>query len=626
MRGGPRMDRKRFFRKGIGLLLMLPFCFFLTENVYAVSDDEIIAVLENNKDFFVTNSISSDVFRWLGWNLVKLLNKLAGVGENLYKKAFELLTFSTETSFEEWLDTFEPLFIGLLAVSLVVLGIILIFNHEKKPNIMNNICMMIAVITCSFMIMSQLNEIIKTGVNVIVDASPSLSAINDSFYDLYYIDVKKGGLDHMRESNYGSYHYDQLTDKEMELIDINEVLNPNKDGLTDTGSEILNKRLDVVSKSSDAGKNQLAEVYNGFGWNSQDDSDWFNEFYYRYKVDYLSACIALIAYIIVYFSMAYKVVRIIFELAANRVLALLYSADLTGGQKTMKILTSIKDSYIVMLFSVIMIKLFTMMNTYISSKFPNDALVRNLFILFIAFAVCDGPNIIEKLTGIDAGLKSGVGKLIAGYHLARGAASTAAMPGRLAYQHHMQNKMQRGITDGIAAQLQSGTFGTKSGETKSGATDPADKGYKDKKPSETDDMPKHANKNGSPNDIKDGKTADANNISNDVNSDTRGGLYEGGQEDSNLESEIGDNKDNALNGFDPEQGNLNSANDMQRMEKDLNNDERTVDSVIGDRQVNYKGGKQINMPGTSNSNHADSSKTNTSGESKAKRDVIFSDK
>lgn len=618
------MNKQRFSRKGIGFFLILPFLFFLTENVYAVSDDEIMAVLENNKDFFVTNSISSDVFRWLGWNLVKLLNKLAGVGENLYKKAFELLTFSAGTSFEEWLDTFEPLFIGLLAVSLVVLGIILIFNHEKKPNIMNNICMMVAVITCSFMIMSQLNGIIKTGVNVIVDASPSLSAINDSFYDLYYIDGKKGGLDHMKESNYGSYHYDRLTDKEMELIDINEVLNPNKDGLTDAGSEILNKRLDVVSKSSDSGKNQLAEVYNGFGWNSQDDSDWFNEFYYRYKVDYLSACIALIAYIIVYFSMAYKVVRIIFELAANRVLAVLYSADLTGGQKTMKILTSIKDSYIVMLFSAIMIKLFTMMNTYISSKFPDDALVRNLFILFIAFAVCDGPNIIEKLTGIDAGLKSGVGKLIAGYHLARGAVSTAAMPGRLAYQHHMQNKMQRGITDSLAV---------KSGETKSGATDPADKSDKDKKPSETGDMPKHdhsskaqGNKNGSPNDIKDGKTADANNMSNDVNSDTSGGLYEGGKEDSNLESEIGDNKDNVLNGFDPEQGSLNSANDMQRMEKDLNNDERTVDSVIGDRQVNYKGGRQINMPGTSNSNLTDSSKTNTSGESKAKRDVIFSDK
>ena len=217
-----------------------------------------------------------------------------------------------------------------------------------------------------------------------------------------------------------------------------------------------------------------------------------------------------------------------------------------------------------------------------------------------------------------------MGKLIAGYHLARGAVSTAAMPGRLAYQHHMQNKMQRGITDSLAV---------KSGETKSGATDPADKSDKDKIPSETGDMPKHdhsskaqGNKNGSPNDIKDGKTADANNMSNDVNSDTSGGLYEGGKEDSNLESEIGDNKDNVLNGFDPEQGSLNSANDMQRMEKDLNNDERTVDSVIGDRQVKYKGGRQINMPGTSNSNHTDSSKTNTSGESKAKRDVIFSDK
>lgn len=105
----------------------------------------------------------------------------------------------------------------------------------------------------------------------------------------------------MKESNYGNYHYDHLTDKEMELIDINEVLNPNKDGLTDAGSEILSKQLDVVSKSSESGKNQLSEVYNGFGWNSQDDNDWFNEFYYRYKVDYLSACIALMAYIIVYF-------------------------------------------------------------------------------------------------------------------------------------------------------------------------------------------------------------------------------------------------------------------------------------------------------------------------------------
>lgn len=623
------MNKQRFSRKGMIFLFILPLLFFLTGNVYAVSDDEIMAVLANNKDFFVTNSISSDVFRWLGWSLVKLLNKLAGVGENLYRKAFELLTFSTGTSFEEWLDTFEPLFIGLLAVSLVVLGIILIFNHEKKPNVINNICMMIAVITCSFMVMSQLNGLIKTGVNVIVDESPSLSAINDSFYDLYYIDVKKGGLDHMKESNYGNYHYDHLTDKEMELIDINEVLNPNKDGLTDAGSEILSKQLDVVSKSSESGKNQLSEVYNGFGWNSQDDNDWFNEFYYRYKVDYLSACIALMAYIIVYFSMAYKVVRIIFELAAHRVLAVLYSADLTGGQKTMKILASIKDSYIVMLFSAIMIKLFTMMNTYISGKFPDDALVRNIFILFIAFAVCDGPNIIEKLTGIDAGLKSGVGKLIAGYHLARGAVSTAAMPGRLAYQHHMQNKMQQGISDSLAAQQQSGM--------QSGVADAAGKDDKDKKPSDTDDMPNHTYSAMTQGKKGDGKSADSSlnnvkDVKSDSNKDTGGNLYEGGEESRNLEPEMENDKNNTLNGFDPEKGDLNSENDMQRMENDLNNNGGSpVDSVVGDRQVKYTDGKQMNkqqidMPGNSDNNHTKPSEPLPSGESKADKNVIFSDK
>lgn len=40
-------------------------------------------------------------------------------------------------------------------------------------------------------------------------------------------------------------------------------------------------------------------------------------------------------------------------------------------------------------------------------------------ILFLAFALIDGPNIIEKLTGVDAGLKSGFGKLAAAYTIAK---------------------------------------------------------------------------------------------------------------------------------------------------------------------------------------------------------------
>ena len=42
-----------------------------------------------------------------------------------------------------------------------------------------------------------------------------------------------------------------------------------------------------------------------------------------------------------------------------------------------------------------------------------------MILLFIAFAVIDGPNIIQKLTGIDAGLSSGTGKIMAGIQASR---------------------------------------------------------------------------------------------------------------------------------------------------------------------------------------------------------------
>ena len=39
------MNKQRFSRKGMIFLFILPLLFFLTGNVYAVSDDEIMAAL-----------------------------------------------------------------------------------------------------------------------------------------------------------------------------------------------------------------------------------------------------------------------------------------------------------------------------------------------------------------------------------------------------------------------------------------------------------------------------------------------------------------------------------------------------------------------------------------------------
>lgn len=566
-------------RKVIGVVILsLLAGLFITTRSYALDDETIISILENNSDFFVTNNIIHDLFRWVGWSIIKGLKLLADIGENLYKNTFKLLTFSVGTDFETWLETFKPLYIGLLAVSLVILGIILIFNHDKKPDILNNICLSIAVITCGLTIMSSLNGLINTGVNAILEDSSSTSVINDNFYDLYYIDVQKGGLEAMSSDNYETYHYEKMTDKDIKFVDICEVINPGKAGLSSGGKDILNKRLDVIAKTNESGENGLVDVYNGFGWNSGDDDDWFNEFYYRYKVDYLPICIALIAYIIVYFTMAYKVVRIIFELAAERVLAVLYSADITGGQKTMKIIAAIKDGYIVMLFTAVLIKLFTMFNTLISQKFPDDPMVKNFCILFVAFAVCDGPNIVEKLTGIDAGLKSGVGKLIAGYHMSRGAAATATAPLKVAYSRHMQTQLQKGITSAIQSLGKNNTNNNN-----------------------LDGMPTNDEKNGNsnPNENMGGTQNHNKNDPNSAKESEKKTDNSGINENENIEPEDMQTMEStgltpeqeSLNGFDPEQLYEGNINDMQRMENELEKNSNLSDkSAVEDRPVTFKDG------------------------------------
>ena len=62
----------------------------------------------------------------------------------------------------------------------------------------------------------------------------------------------------------------------------------------------------------------------------------------------------LAALIIIFLTMSYKCVRIAFELVVGRLLAYLYSTELSGGEKIRKILVFIRDSYILLvpLFSI----------------------------------------------------------------------------------------------------------------------------------------------------------------------------------------------------------------------------------------------------------------------------------
>lgn len=136
---------------------------------------------------------------------------------------------------------------------------------------------------------------------------------------------------------------------------------------------------------------------------------------YRYSVDWIPMLIELIAVTLVYFFLCFKTASLIWELAVNHILLYLFAAgDLTSGRKVKEILKSIFSIIATIIFAYIDLQVFLISCNYINSFVNASADSSTLTLtsteaafvkIFFAYACIDGPAILEKVFGIDAGLR-----------------------------------------------------------------------------------------------------------------------------------------------------------------------------------------------------------------------------
>lgn len=420
-----------------------------------MSDSRIADFLEHNEKIFNNNDIVEYTGRKIGWGIISLLVWIADACETLYDTAFGFIDFTSWDKVNQFAENFKPVFIAVMAVSIFALGIMTVFNSERKPNIVRNICIACLCVTCSTTVFQELNGLayaFKDGIENTgtagVHQSEVYTTIDDSLVDLVVLADRFGSLTNLdyeeRDESKKRYTNPGINEDNFKYIDFTEVLNPKSDQYSWSSSEreILSKKL-YFTESLDNG---VVDVNNGFGWNSSDDADMANEFYYRYSFDFFAAGIKLIAYIIVYVCMSYKCVRIAYELVVARFFAIAYSAELSGGEKISKILVFIRDSYVLLLTTTLCIRLYGLLNTFISGA-VESGFVEVVFILFAAFCVIDGPNLVEKLLGMDAGLSSSTARMMAAYGVMRGAASVATAPARAAGGYMMRRHEQNRFLD-----------------------------------------------------------------------------------------------------------------------------------------------------------------------------------
>ena len=418
-----------------GIVAICFMIFLFSQAVLAIpSEDEIIDVLSHNTEYFQQNDWFGDIIRSLGWWLVSGLRTICVTAEELYLYCFELLTFSTSDNIQNLISSMQPMYHAILLLSITAVGLMLMLFNSKFPNFLRSILLTVAVVTCSFYIISQLNKALydtETDTGLVTWAigenhTVANDVVNANITDLLYVDQKEeNGLMSFSKDNIENYHYPELTDEMFNSIRVRETLNYKDEQLSEEGKELLKKRLKVTADATFT----LGDVKNGWGWNSEGDDDTGNEFYYRYHVNYPICILTLFAFVAVYIAMSFVVVKIITNLVIGQILSILYSADLTGSKKTWMILNTMKDGYIALFLTALSVRIYTLFQAWLNDLFVDHGMVNAIILVLLAFAIISGPSIIEKVTGQNVGVSGGLGMMYAAKQAIHGAAS---IPGHLA--------------------------------------------------------------------------------------------------------------------------------------------------------------------------------------------------
>ncbi|WP_336821046.1 pLS20_p028 family conjugation system transmembrane protein [Bacillus thuringiensis] len=381
-----------------------------------MKDEEILKVLESFSDYLQVGDIVNYVLRWLGWFLIVGLSLVVDALEGVTDAILGIKGFFNSPEIQNFVDMLYPLFVVLLAISFLYIGYMFIMNKQmNRSQIIINIFITLSVLCLLSTGMTKVDKFTDDAIAVVKSeqkGSLSDEIIKKNITDIAVID--QNGWKKKEDLN----PKNNISEKNIRQIDITEKIDSDfkftKDkDLSDGGQKILqNKRvMDALGVAS------LAELKDGW-------FDFFPEKYYRWHWNFWNIFFTLLITGLTLLLVSIKLARLFYELAFNYLLAnLLAPADVANGQKLKAVLSNILNIFIATIMIFLSLKLYL-----IGTGFLHDELNGVPYLIALAafsMAVLDGPAVVERLFGIDIGLKSSWGMLVGGFALGKGIGSLA---------------------------------------------------------------------------------------------------------------------------------------------------------------------------------------------------------
>ncbi|AXR23532.1 MULTISPECIES: pLS20_p028 family conjugation system transmembrane protein [unclassified Bacillus (in: firmicutes)] len=381
-----------------------------------MKDEEILKVLESFSDYLQVGDIVNYVLRWLGWFLIVGLSLVVDALEGVTDAILGIKGFFNSPEIQNFVDMLYPLFVVLLAISFLYIGYMFIMNKQmNRSQIIINIFITLSVLCLLSTGMTKVDKFTDDAIAVVKSeqkGSLSDEIIKKNITDVAVID--QNGWKKKEDMN----PKNNIPEKNIRQIDITEKIDEDfeftKDkDLSDNGKKILkNKRvMDALGVAS------LAELKDGW-------FDFFPEKYYRWHWNFWNIFFTLLITGLTLLLVSIKLARLFYELSFNYLLAnILAPADVANGQKLKAVLSNILNIFIATIMIFLSLKLYL-----IGTAFLHDKLNGVPYLIALAafsMAVLDGPAAVERLFGIDIGLKSSWGMLVGGFALGKGIGSLA---------------------------------------------------------------------------------------------------------------------------------------------------------------------------------------------------------
>lgn len=339
---------------------------------------------------------------------------------DLLSKAYNVLTFDTQSRVNEIfggaLSTEFLTAVVLIVVVCIGIAFILNSNSIKGSKIIQNIMFGLLVVFILPTFINSVNGIIASSDMGNISTSSVNKIFSANIVDLKYC----FGGDTVIDPT-GEVHNGFPDDYDYSLLPMDELIKGSETpGIDDVFTKTLLNRGSVDEELGDCSS---GEIFGNF-------ISFLSSYYYRYKVDMFPIFLSEIATILVMVFTFFKVVRLCYELIVNHFFAYIFViTDIASGAKLREALKSILSTYVVLIYCSVAISLFNTFQAWIFDSSIFNNFEASICIIPVAMAVIDGPNLIERLFGIDAGIKSG-------FHTAMGlmhAGKTALGMGKAAW-------------------------------------------------------------------------------------------------------------------------------------------------------------------------------------------------